>query len=149
MISTLALLLLLQAGESPGLEVPTLLEGVSDQPESDPGADPGPTTEPESHPIVPLMYGETAPWSGLLVDEATFTGYLTLDLKVQELEGLIQIRTDLAEQQRIIFEEAIQATARPIEESWWDRYAFTVGLVVGVAAGVGLMFGGMALLEHV
>lgn len=145
----LPLLLLLQAGESPSLEVPTLLEGGSAQPADEAATEPGPTPEPEVHPVVPLLIGETAPWSGLLVDETTFTGYLTLQLKIQELEGLVQIRTDLADQQRTIFENAIAEATVADEESWWDRYGFTVGIIVGVVTGVGLMFGGMALLEYV
>lgn len=156
MTYSLLLFVLLNPEGFPRLEPPALLDAGSVQPSSEaaPEGDPStePTTEPttpEQHPIVPLLQGEVAPWSGLLLDEATFTEYLTLDLKVRELEGVVQIRTELAEQQRTIFEEAIHEAAQPDEESWWDRYGFTVGIVVGVVTGVGLMFGGMALLEYV
>jgi hypothetical protein len=91
----------------------------------------------DDHPIVPLLLGETAPWSGLLVPENTFLGYLQLELKVKELQGILEIRTNLLDEQRNIYETAIRQSFSD-GPSWWQENGFTVGIIGGLLFGVGL-----------
>jgi len=106
-----------------------------------------PDAELDVPPVVPLLQGESAPWNGLLVPEATFVGYLKLDLDLQEAQGLASIRASLLEEQQTIYEGAMRQVATISEESWWDRYALTIGIIIGLVGGIGLVFGGVALLE--
>ena len=96
---------------------------------------PSPEPEPTQHDVIPIFMGDTAPWTGLLVPEGTFADYLRLDLRTQELEGLVSIKTELIEQLQLTYEGAMREVASPNEESWWSKYGFTVGIIGGIIVG--------------
>ncbi len=98
-----------------------------------------PSVSPEepAREVVPVFPGDVVPWPGLLVPETTFVEYLRLDLRTQELEGIIQIKTELLDTLQLTYEGAMREVVGK-EESWWTQYGFTVGIVGGLVLGVGL-----------
>lgn len=124
----------------PSAEAQPAPQGDEDVHETDAPEQPTAPEQPEpvEHDIIPLFAGDTAPWSGLLVPELQFTEYLQLQFKLDEAQGILDVRTHLMEEQRTIYETAMHEVARPCAESWWETYGFTVGIVGGIIMGVGL-----------
>lgn len=81
--------------------------------------------------VTPVLKGEQAPHSGLLVSEETFIKYQKQQLDNAALKAMVKSR-----------EEAIRECEEraAAKKTWWEKHAFEIGIVVGAVA-VGTAFG--------
>jgi len=94
-----------------------------------------------------IVKDQPAPFSGVLVSEDKFTEYLTLELRVEELEGRLEIQENLVQNVEQVYSKKLEVATRP--EKWYETPGFNraVGFLIGVGLTIGVFFGGAELAK--
>ena len=99
---------------------------------------------------IPLENGESSPFNGVLIDEATISELILLRASDTRLRTELEVRQNLWTEQRQIYENALSGLQTQVEtlttslagreESWWDRHGSvvigTIGFVVGAVVTI-------------
>ncbi len=94
-----------------------------------------------------VLKDQPAPFSGVVVKEGRFTEYLTLELKVEELEGRLEIQQNLVLNVEQVYSKKLEMATRP--EKWYESSGFSLvmGFLVGVSVTVAIFYGGAELAK--
>lgn len=102
--------------------------------------------------VAPIMKGQVAPWSGLLVKEGRFASMLKLQLDIEELTAKMKISEKLFDSSVKILQtqlakaqEDLNKRAQP--EPWYKSrwFVWCVGLVLGMGVAIGAFYGAAQL----
>ena len=106
----------------------------------------------EEPDVVPIMLGQPAPWSGLIVKEKRFATMLKLQLDVEELRAQLQIRERLFDgatkaMQDQLAKAQVDLNRRAQPDPWYKSHWFLwcLGFVLGIGAAVGAFYGASQL----
>jgi hypothetical protein len=80
--------------------------------------------------LEPIAEGAPSPVSGVVMDNETFMLYLREHVALEEANLRIQVRDKLLQQE-----------AAAAQRSWMERNGFYVGLVLGLVASMGIIYG--------
>lgn len=96
-----------------------------------------------------VLKDQPAPFSGVVVSEQKFTEYLTLELKVEELEGRLEIQENLVQNVEQVYSKKLETATRP--ERWYEGAGFNLvlGFLIGFGVTVGIFYGGAELAKAV
>lgn len=103
-------------------------------PASMPASAPAATSEE----VIPLLEGAPAPFSGLLVPEKTFIGYMRQEIRITELTMKLDLRD------RLLAEKPVVTKTPPTFGVGWS---FVVGMGVGVVVAGVIVYGAVAVLK--
>jgi|GEM_PF-4433531 len=97
----------------------------------------------------PVLKDQQAPFSGVLVKEQKFIEYLQLELKVEGLEGRLEIQENLVQNIEQVYSKKLEVATRP--EKWYETPGFNraIGFIVGVGVAFAIFFGGAELAKAV
>lgn len=96
---------------------------------------------------VPVLENKPAPFTGMLVKEQKFIEYLKLELKVEELEGRLEIQENLVQNVEQVYSKKLETATRP--ERWYESSGFYVvfGFLLGFGVTVAVFYGGAELAK--
>lgn len=94
-----------------------------------------------------MLEDQPAPFSGVLVREARFAEYLQLQLRMEELEGRLEIQKNLVMEIEQIYSEKLETATRPAR--WYESPGTNqvFGFLLGVTVAVAVFFGGAELAK--
>lgn len=102
--------------------------------------------EPTKGSAARLLEGDTAPFAGVLLDEAKAFGAAELRIAYDELYRLSGVQKAAFGVSLRIMEQELQradqelakkdAILREIRDSWWSQHKMSVGIITGVVLGV-------------
>lgn len=94
-----------------------------------------------------VLKDQPAPFSGVVVSEQKFSEYLDLELKVEELEGRLEIQENLVQNVEQVYSKKLETATRP--ERWYESSGFNavLGFLVGVGVTVAIFYGGAELAK--
>ena len=86
---------------------------------------------PVTPDMIPIMTGEPAPFTGMLVVESRFINYVKLEIRVVELEGNLRIQKRLTTNLENLYSERLKVAAK---EEWYQTPEFNrwLGFAIGV-----------------
>lgn len=133
------------------LIIATLLCLGATQAYADDPTQPEPTPEwvgdpevPGPQPVVPLMAGEVAPKSGLLVPEELYIRWANLHVRNVELEGSLDAKDYAITQLELKLAEKLEQRET---KGWWERNDFWIGMGLGTAGTVALTIWAASVLK--
>jgi hypothetical protein len=88
--------------------------------------------------MVPIMQGESAPFTGMLVMESRFIDYIKLQMRVDELEQRLEIQKRLTVNIENLYASRLQETA---QQEWYQTPEFNRWL----GFGIGVLVTGLAV----
>lgn len=117
---------------APGVTEDTGRETVSPEPAGDKPAD-----------VIPLLKGNPAPHSGLLVLEGRFTLMLKAEQRVKTVDGELEIERKLRDDLEALYTRKLEEATKP--DPWYKSGWIYFGL--GVLVTVGAIYGGAQLVK--
>lgn len=95
--------------------------------------------------VAPLMKGQPAPFSGLLVTEGRFTSLLEMEIEASDLAGQLEIQKRLTSNLEVLYTRKLEAAVE--EPAWYEKPSFNrwLGFGIGVAVTVLAVYGASQL----
>jgi len=99
--------------------------------------------------VTPMLSGEIAPHSGLLVDEVRFATLLSSEIEVENLTGKLSIQTRLTDNMERLYLKRLEEAVREIP--WYEAPSFNrwLGFGIGVTVSVLAVYGGSKLMKAI
>lgn len=109
---------------------------------------------PDGPEAVPLRLLEPAPFPGVLLGQARFQLYLNQTLVIEELTGLLGVRSRVLEatanqlaETQLRIEEAVEEAQTRSAPGFFSRHGFVIGFCVGIVATGLLVWAAVSVLD--
>jgi hypothetical protein len=97
--------------------------------------------------IKPVVKGQPAPFTGLLVPEARFVEMVNAEITVDELKGKLEIQVNLTHNLEEMYTRRMEEMASPPKWYQTGEFNFWVGFTTGVVVSGMAIYGAVRIVE--